>query len=165
MMRFFDDKERLGTSILLIFSVFYLRHALEISVDPFDMQFGFTSKTLPIFLATTAILVSLYLLFLSFFRARKESLLATVGNLNWIPMLSLIMLMAIYIAVFDYLGFLLSNVLFLLSGFFLLGERRLILSISISLGLVIGLWLLLTQVFGLYLDSGSFYHALRGQYD
>ena len=161
MIRFFDDKERLGASILLVFSLFYLRNALNISADPFDMQFGFTSKTLPVFLATTAIFISLSLLFLSCFRKEKKSLLAPARNLNWIPMLSLIMLMAIYIAAFDYLGFLLSNVLFLQSGFLLLGERRLLLSISISLGLVIGLWFLLTQVFGLYLDSGSFYHALR----
>lgn len=161
MINFFDNKERVGAFLLLVFSLFYLRSSLHIAVDSFDLQIGFTSKTLPVFLATCGILVSTSLLVLSCLRSQKESILDIVRHFDWKPTLGLILLMAIYVSVFSYLGFVVASVLFLLTAFFLLGERRLLVSLSIALAVVLFLWLILTQIFGLYLDSGSLYQDLR----
>jgi putative tricarboxylic transport membrane protein len=76
-------------------------------------------------------------------------------------MLALILLMAVYVTTFNYLGFVLASALFLQIAFMLLGERRLLLSVCVSLGLILLLWFILTQIFGLYLDSGTLYRELR----
>ena len=68
--------------------------------------------------------------------------------------------MAVYAAVFSYLGFVVSSVLFLQAAFVVLDERRLLISASVSLGLVLFLWIFLTRVFGLYLDKGALFSAV-----
>jgi putative tricarboxylic transport membrane protein len=68
--------------------------------------------------------------------------------------------MGVYAAVFSYLGFVVASVLFMQAAFFVLGERSLLISVSVSVGLVAFLWIFLTQVFGLYLDKGALFSAL-----
>jgi hypothetical protein len=53
-MNYLQNRDRLGAFLLLIFSLFYLRSAFHIPVDPFDAELGFTSKTLPIGLSACA---------------------------------------------------------------------------------------------------------------
>jgi len=159
MTNFFDNKDRVGASLILAFSLFYLRSSLSIPVDSFDAEIGFTSKTLPIFLGSCAFAISLLLLFISYLQPEGESISEGARDYNLKPVLGLILLMAAYVALFSYLGFVLASALFLQSAFFLLGERRLLVSVSVSLGLVLFLWLLLTQVFGLYLDGGTLYRV------
>ena len=159
MTNFFDNKDRVGASLILAFSLFYLRSSLSIPVDSFDAEIGFTSKTLPIFLGACAFAISLLLFFISYLQPEGESISEGARDYKVKPVLGLILLMAAYVALFSYLGFVLASALFLQSAFFLLGERRLLVSVSVSLGLVLFLWLLLTQVFGLYLDGGTLYRV------
>ena len=137
-----------------------MRSSWSISIDPFDAEIGFTSKTLPIFLGSCALVISLLLLFISYLKSEGDSISDGVPGYDWKPVLALILLMAAYVTLFSFLGFVLASALFLQSAFFLLGERRLFVSLSVSLGLVLFLWLLLTQVFGLYLDEGTLYRVL-----
>lgn len=160
MTKFFDNKDRVGASLILAFSLFYLRSSWSIPIDPFDAQVGFTSKTLPIFLGSCAFVISLLLLFISYLKSEGDSILEGIRGYDWRPVLALILLMTAYVTLFSFLGFVLASALFLQSAFFLLGERRLFVSLSVSLGLVLFLWLLLTQVFGLYLDEGTLYRVL-----
>ena len=132
---------------------------MSIPVDSFDAEIGFTSNTLPIFLGSCAFAISLLLLFISYLQSEGEAISEGARDYDWKLVLALILLMAAYVALFSYLGFVLASALFLQSAFFLLGERRLLVSISVSLGLVLFLWLLLTQVFGLYLDGGTLYRV------
>ena len=159
MTNFFDNKDRVGASLILAFSLFYLRSSLSIPVDSFDAEIGFTSKTLPILLGSCAFAISLLLFFISYLQPEGESISEGARDYKVKPVLGLILLMAAYVALFSYLGFVLASALFLQSAFFLLGERRLLVSVSVSLGLVLFLWLLLTQVFGLYLDGGTLYRV------
>lgn len=161
MMHFFDNKERLGALILLAFSLVYLLSSIDIPVDPFDLEVGFTSRTLPIFLSVSAIFVSILLVFFSLFDSEAKPVSDEFSHPGWKPMLALIVLMTVYVTTFNYLGFVLASALFLQIAFWLLGERRLLLSACISLGLILFLWLILTQVFGLYLDSGVLYREFR----
>jgi putative tricarboxylic transport membrane protein len=159
-MNYLQNRDRLGAFLLLIFSLFYLRSAFLIPVDPFDAELGFTSKTLPIALAACAILVSTLLLFIPASDGDSAKLADVVRHYRWKPMLALILLMGIYAAVFSYLGFVVASVLFLQAAFFVLGERRFLVSVSISVGLVMFLWFSLTRVFGLYLDNGALFSAI-----
>ena len=60
----------------------------------------------------------------------------------------------------DIRGFVIASVLFLQAAFFVLGERRFLISVSVSVGLVFFLWIFLTRVFGLYLDTGALFSAV-----
>lgn len=159
-MNYLQNRDRLGAFLLLIFSLFYLRSAYFIPVDAFDAELGFTSKSLPIGLAACAILVSTLLLFIPESSRNSERVADVIRPYHWKPMLALILLMAIYAATFDYLGFVVASVLFLQTAFIVLGERRVLISVSISVGLVSFLWFFLTQVFGLYLDKGALFSAV-----
>ena len=161
MMYFFDNKDRLGAFILLVFSLIYLRSSMDIPLDPFDLEVGFTSRSLPIFLSVSAIFISILLVFFSVFDSEAKPVSDELSHIGWKPMLALILLMAVYVTTFNYLGFVLASVLFLQIAFMLLGERRLLLSVCVSLGLILLLWFILTQIFGLYLDSGTLYRELR----
>ena len=160
-MYFFDHKDRLGAFILLVFSLIYLRSSMDIPLDPFDLEVGFTSRSLPIFLSVSAIFISILLVFFSVFDSDAKPVSNELSHIGWKPMLALILLMAVYVTTFNYLGFVLASALFLQIAFMLLGERRLILSVCVSLGLILLLWFILTQIFGLYLDSGMLYRELR----
>ena len=161
MMYFFDNKDRLGAFILLVFSLIYLRSSMDIPLDPFDLEVGFTSRSLPIFLSVSAIFISILLVFFSVYDSEAKPVSDELSHIGWRPMLALILLMAVYVTTFNYLGFVLASVLFLQIAFMLLGERRLLLSVCVSLGLILLLWFILTQIFGLYLDSGTLYRELR----
>lgn len=161
MMYFFDNKDRLGAFILLVFSLIYLRSSMDIPLDPFDLEVGFTSRSLPIFLSVSAIFISILLVFFSVYDSEAKPVSDELSHIGWRPMLALILLMAVYVTTFNYLGFVLASALFLQIAFMLLGERRLLLSVCVSLGLILFLWFVLTQVFGLYLDSGTLYRELR----
>lgn len=160
-MHFFDHKDRLGAFILLVFSLIYLRSSMDIPLDPFDLEVGFTSRSLPIFLSVSAIFISILLVFFSVFDSDAKPVSDELSHIGWKPMLALILLMAVYVTTFNYLGFVLASALFLQIAFMLLGERRLLLSVCVSLGLILLLWFILTQIFGLYLDSGMLYRELR----
>ena len=159
-MNHLQNKDRLGAFLLLISSLFYLRSAFQIPVDPFDAELGFTSKTLPIGLAVCAILVSTLLLLVPVSNQDSANVADTIRHYRWKPMLTLILLMGAYAAAFNYLGFLVAGVLFLQAAFIVLGERRFLVSLSISVGLVSFLWIFLTRVFGLYLDKGALFSAV-----
>ena len=161
MMYFFDHKDRLGAFILLVFSLIYLRSSMDIPLDPFDLEVGFTSRSLPIFLSVSAIFISILLVFFSVYDSEAKPVSDELSHIGWRPMLALILLMAVYVTTFNYLGFVLASALFLQIAFMLLGERRLLLSVCVSLGLILFLWFILTQIFGLYRDSGTLYRELR----
>lgn len=161
-MRLLDNKDRIGSLLVLAFSVVYLRFALVLPLDPTAGIESFTPRTLPIGLSVSAILFSLVQLSISFGQGSEDRVSEAVRGFNWRPTLLLILVMGIYALVFDVLGFLVSSFLFLLTGFLILGERRLLLSAAIASSLVLLLWAILTQLFGLYLDAGDLYRLIAG---
>ncbi len=162
-MQLIDNKDRIGSLLILAFSVVYLRYALVLPLDPTASVESFTPRTLPIGLSVAAILFSLVQILLSFGQDGDNRLSVAVRDFNWKPTLLLILLMGAYAFVFDALGFLLSSFLFLLCGFLILGERRFLLAAGIAASLVLFLWAILTQLFGLYLDAGDLYRLIARQ--
>lgn len=161
-MRLLDNKDRIGSLLVLAFSVVYLRYALVLPLDPTAGGESFTPRTLPIGLSAAAILFSVVQLAMSAGQGAGNRVSDAVRGFNWKPTLGLILVMGVYALVFDVLGFLVSSFLFLLCGFAILGERRLLLSIGVAALLVLLLWAILTQLFGLYLDTGDLYRWVAG---
>lgn len=162
-MRWFDNKDRIGALLLLAFSLAYLGQARVLPLDPTATDESFTARTLPIGLAVAAILFASIQLALSLRTGSEARISAAVRGFRWAPTLSLIAAMAVYALVFELLGFLLSSILFLKAGFIILGERRWLVALPVAVGLVLFLWLLLTQAFGVYLDPGDLYRSLAGR--
>lgn len=161
-MRILDNKDRAGSLLMLVFSFAYLRHALVLPLDPTASVESFTPRTMPVGLAICAILFAFVQLFLTTRQDAENRISHAVRGFNWRPAMLLILTMAVYALVFDVLGFLTGSFLFLLLGFLILGERRIILSAGAAAALVLFLWAVLTQLFGLYLDPGDVYRLVAG---
>jgi putative tricarboxylic transport membrane protein len=160
MMQILDHKDRLGSLLILAFSIVYMRYALVLPVDPLAGEVSFTARTLPVGLAAAAIAFSFLQLILSVRTGDEVRVSRAVKGYRWRPTVLLILAMSAYATLFGVLGFLLSSFLFLSAGFFILGERRWLLTVSIA-GILVGfLWVLLTQVFGLHLDAGDIFRPL-----
>lgn len=161
-MNLLNHKDRIGSLLILVFSIAYLKYALNLPLDPTAGDESFNARTLPVGLSIAAISFALMELIASFRRAGDNRINAAVKGFSWVPTLLLVLSMAIYALVFDTLGFILSSYLFLQSGFLILGERRFLLSSLIALALVMFLWSMLTQAFGIYLDTGDLYRFIAG---
>lgn len=161
-MNLLNHKDRIGSLLILVFSIAYLKYALNLPLDPTAGDESFNARTLPVGLSIAAISFALLELLASFRRAGDNCINAAVQGFSWLPTLLLVLSMAVYALVFDTLGFILSSYLFLQSGFLILGERRFLLSSLIALALVMFLWSMLTQAFGIYLDSGDLYRFIAG---
>lgn len=155
-----DSKQRIGALLILAFSVAYLRLAVNIPLDAAGTDEVFSARTLPIGISVVAIVLSLLQLALPAAAADRAS--EAVRGLQWRQAILLVLLMGTYAYAFDLLGFLLASIVFLEAGFLILGERRIVRSLLVSVGLVVFMWALLTQVFGLYLDDGAIFRAIGG---
>jgi putative tricarboxylic transport membrane protein len=160
MINIFDNRDRLGNLLILTFSLVYLRYIFDIPVDTSIQDQVFTARSLPFGLAVLAILCSLFQLVSPSTDQPKVSSL--VANLQWKSMFLLTILMLTYSLVFSFLGFAIATFLFLVIGFVILGERRLWLGALVAGGLVLFLWLVLTQLLDLYLDNGTLLSLLFG---
>ncbi|MGB1239102.1 MAG: tripartite tricarboxylate transporter TctB family protein [Pseudomonadales bacterium] len=148
-------KDRIGGLIFLALALGYGYSATLIPQYPGDEYEVFTAKTLPFVLAVLGGFLSLALLLSSLREERKR-----IPNYNWQIAAKLIGLMVIYGAVLEYLGFLIATALFLLVGYWLLGERRKLVLFMCSGPLVIFFWYVLTQLLEIYLAPGALLQSL-----
>lgn len=156
----FDNGNRIGALLLLVFAIAYLRQAFSIPLDPTASE-AFTPRTLPIGLASAMIVLACVQLLLP--QAGSEGLVASLRGFRWRPAAALVVLMLAYALGFAWLGFAVASFLFLLLGFRALGETRLVVGVAIAGGLVLFLWVMLTQAFGLYIDNGALLRWLVGR--
>ena len=91
-----------------------------------------------------------------------ESISDAVAGFQWMPCLLLTGSMLLYSLTFKFFGFLFGTFLFLFIGFAILKEKRYRLSAAISGGVAVFMWVILTQVFDIFLDSGDLYRLLAG---
>ncbi|EPJ46458.1 MAG: putative tricarboxylic transport TctB [Osedax symbiont Rs1] len=142
-------KDRIGGLIFLALSIGYGFSITLIPMYPGDEYEVFTAKTLPAALALIGSVLSLALLILSRGETKK-----TLPDLDWAIAVKLMALMSAYGVILETLGFLVATTLFLLAGYWILGERRKILLFCCSLPLVLCFWFGLTQLLDIYLAPG-----------
>ena len=68
-----------------------------------------------------------------------------------------ILLMVIYSTLLEPLGFIVSTLLFLIAGFWVMGERRGRILLLSSVPMVVIFWLVMTQLLDIYLAAGTFW--------
>jgi putative tricarboxylic transport membrane protein len=159
-MRILDNKDKVGSSFILLFALVYLNASFDIPIHQVFSGEVFTARTLPIFLAVITIVICLVQIFIPAKGAEDESISKAIAGFQWRPCLLLTVSMLVYGLTFTFFGFSLSTFLFLFVGFTILNEKRYLYSAAVSGGVVVFMWAVLTQVFDIFLDSGDLYRLL-----
>lgn len=144
-------RDRVGAMIFLIICLCYGYQTTQIPLYPGDEYEPFTARSLPTLLTYIGIGLSLLLLVTGQPDKRSGALL----TFNWKLLLGFFVLMAFYGWGLTYLGFVIATSLFLLAGYYLLGERRKSVLIGASFPFVIAFYLLLTEALDIYLEPGE----------
>ena len=152
-------KDKVGAFAILMLSIVYGTMALNIPEPPGIEGSGVTPSSLPVALSGTGIVLSLLILVLpaarhTDFDDENTFFADAFRGLNWRCAAFLFLLMAGYGLILKPLGFLISTMLFLCGGFWTMGERRIKLMLSVSIGVTVGFWLILTQLLRIYLEPG-----------
>ena len=161
-MEFLNNKDKFGSSIILLFALLYLNATFEIPIHQMIAVDIFTARTLPIFLSIATIVVCLVQIFMPVRGAAEETISEATAGFQWIPCFLLAGLMLLYSVTFKFFGFLIGTFLFLFIGFAILKEKRVRLSATVSAGVAGFMWVVLTQMFDIYLDSGDLYRLVGG---
>ncbi len=156
------NKDQIGGLIFLCLSLTYGYYAGQVDMLPGDEFEPFNARSLPLALATLGALISALLLTTSSLgKDRNDDTLSLAGFdlLLTGKMLGLIVLFGLAL---HWIGFLLSTALFLLAGYWLLGERRPKMLLLSSVPFAIGIWFVLTQLLDIYLAPGQLITLLMG---
>lgn len=149
-------KERIGALFFLVLSMAYGYYGNDIKLLPGDEYEAMTARTVPFFLALLGIGLSLILLV----TGNNEDDSSATTQHEWQPVALLIVLTLVYGISLDWMGFLLATILFLIGGFYILGERRWKILLSVSIGFVLVFWYSLTRLLEIYLAPGRLFAGL-----
>ena len=159
-MKFFNNKEKVGSAFVLLFALIYLNATFDIPVHKMIFIEIFNARTLPMFLATATIIICLILIFMPGGGLSDETMTDAVAGFQWKPCFLLTVLMLLYGLTFNFFGFLLATFLFLFTGFSILEEKRYRKSATVAGAVALFMWAVLTQMFDIYLDSGDLYRLV-----
>ncbi|MEM6711389.1 MAG: tripartite tricarboxylate transporter TctB family protein [Pseudomonadota bacterium] len=139
------SRDRVGALILLVFFVAYGYVSTKITLLPFQLNQAFTARTAPQFLTVAGIVLALFLLV----KPGDPRPVDTKG-MTFTRIALLCGLMIFYGFTVRFLGFLIATNIFLIGGFWVMGERRLLVMLGASLPVVVGFWLLMTQALDVF---------------
>lgn len=154
------SKNRIGGLLFLALSIGYGYSATSIPLFPGEELEPVSARSLPYVLAILGGLLSLALLL--FDKGDDPAQSEQLSDLDWRLAASLLLLMIAYGLALEWLGFLLATLVFLMCGFWLLGERRPKVLLGVAVPFTVGFWALLTQALDIYLAPGSLMHLLGG---
>lgn len=154
-------REKLGALIMLLFSISYGLLAFKIPLSFIAQDEFFTSRTMPYALALLgSILALMILVFPTVDPAGKHSLKEETQGMDWKTAILLVVGMILYGLLIKWLGFIISSILFLLGGFYVLGERRIKRMLLTAIPLVIFLWFVMSNLLGVYIAPGELFYML-----
>ena len=154
-------REKLGALIMLLFSMAYGLLAFKIPLSFMAQNEFFTSRTMPYALAVLGILLALLILvFPTTDPEGKQSLKEETRGMDWNTAILLVVAMIVYGLTMKWIGFIISSILFLLVGFYILGERRIKRMLLASIPLVVMLWFIMSSLLGVYIAPGELFYML-----
>ena len=154
-------REKVGALVIMLFSIAYGSMALNIPLSFLARNEFFTSRTMPYALAVLGIVIALMILVMPTADPEgKRSLKEETRGMDWKTAILLVIGMIIYGLVMKWLGFMISSILFLLGGFYVLGERRIKRMLLASIPLVILLWFVMSSLLGVYIAPGEIFYIL-----
>lgn len=146
---------------MLLFSMAYGLLAFKIPLSFMAQNEFFTSRTMPYALAVLGILLALLILvFPTTDPAGKQSLREETRGMDWKTAILLVVAMIVYGLTMKWIGFIISSILFLLVGFYILGERRIKRMVLASIPLVVVLWFIMSSLLGVYIAPGELFYIL-----
>lgn len=150
------NRELLGPSLFLALFTLYAIVAWQIPLLPFEEYETVTSATLPKVYAAFGIIVCLLSIGATLLKPTEKTAADDVlEKSNVLRTFGLLVLMVLYSAMLEPIGFLISTSAFLFVGFFVMGERRKNILLLASIPVAVVFWFLMTQVLGIYLVPGN----------
>ena len=154
-------REKVGALTLLLFSIAYGLLAFKIPLSFLAQQEFFTSRTMPYSLAVLGIVLSLLILVLpTADPSGKKTLKEETAGMDWKKAILLVVAMVVYGLTMKWLGFILASIIFLIAGFYILGERRLKKMILAAVPLVVLLWFIMSTLLGVYIAPGEIFYQI-----
>lgn len=146
---------------MLLFSMAYGLLAFKIPLSFLAQNEFFTSRTMPYALAVLGIMLALLILvFPTTDPAGKQSLREETRGMDWKTAILLVVAMIVYGLTMKWIGFIIASILFLLVGFYILGERRIKRMLLASIPLVVMLWFIMSSLLGVYIAPGELFYML-----
>ena len=153
-------RDRVSAVLLLALSVGYGWMSTYIEMFAGAEADPFTPQTLPRALAVMGALLAIGIFFTPRTGRGAKSFASAFAGMDWGKTLELLVLMALFAVAIEWLGFLLASALFLASGFWVLGLRRLRTLVLGSVPLAVGFWFILAKVLDIYLAPGELWIRL-----
>ena len=153
------NKDHIGGLVFLMVSVVYGYFAYEIRMFPGDQIEPFNAQTLPRALAWVGAVLSIAMLVNAH---SADSGRLSFAGLEWRLVLQLMLLVWLFAQALEWVGFLLATMLFLIAGYWLLGERQLKTLVLASVPFAIAFWFLLSHMLDIYLAPGRLWHFILG---
>jgi len=135
--------DQFGGLFLLLFCSLYAFLIFDIPL--LENSEVFNARSMPIFLVCVGFILSILLL-----TQRSKETMADFSTLDFWRGARFLLLMSLYGLAIRPMGFLFSTAVFLLCGFWMLGERKWSKNIAIVIPVVIGFWYLMSQMLGVY---------------
>ena len=153
--------DKAGALILLTFSIAYGLLAYKIPLTLLAQRETFNARTMPFALGIIGTLLSFFILVLPSGQTDEEdNVKDAFRGLDWPSVGFLIGMMIFYSITLRFLGFVISSTIFLVGGFYILGERRIWLLFIGSVPLVLFIWFLMSRILGMYIAPGEIFYLL-----
>lgn len=152
-------KDHIGGMTFLLLSVAYGYYAGQIPLLPGDEYEPFTAQTVPNALAMLGGILSIALLVTA---DRGEGSGLKLRGYDFSLVAKLLVLVVIFALALEWIGFLLATIVFLIGGYWLLGERRVKTLLVASVPFAVGIWAILTHLLDIYLAPGALFNQIFG---
>lgn len=155
------SKDKVGAIFLLMFSIAYGLLAFQVPLTFISQQETFNARTMPFALGIIGSILSFLILVLPPGQTGESaSIKAAFQGLDWPRVGQLVVMMVIYGLTLRFFGFVISSIIFLVSGFFILGERRIWMLFVGSVPLVLFIWFLMSRILGMYIAPGEIFYMM-----
>lgn len=145
------SRDHIGGFIFLVLSVTYGYYAQRIPMLPGDEFEPFHAQTLPIALSYLGGILGIAMLATAKGSVGKSF---DVVGLDFLLVAKLLANIVLFALALEWIGFTLATILFLMIGYWLLGERDIKTLIIASVPFAVGIWVVLVKLLDIYLAPG-----------
>ncbi len=157
------QREKMGALFILALSVAYGICAFKIPLIFLSQGESLNARTMPYALSIAGMVLALLIILLPGLEKDKAmTVKEALQGLDWRRTAWFIGLMIVYSLSMPWFGFVIASIGFMAGGVMILGERSIKVILLASVPLVVGLWLVLTQVLGMYIAPGELFYLLGG---
>ena len=152
-------KDHIGGLLFLTLSVTYWYYGQQIPLLPGDEYEPFHARTIPDALAWLGMALSFFLIATA---ERKEEGKLVLAGYDFGLVARLLGSVLVFALALEWVGFLLATIIFLIAGFWLLGERRIKTLLLGSVPFALFIWFALSQLLDIYLAPGKLFASVVG---